>query len=249
MTFSLESYRALLETALDSGFSAAAFDGKPHRGRTMFLRHDVDYSLEMAVMLARVNAELGVAGTFFVLLRGHSYNALSPRSAERLSELTSLGQRIGLHARGTSEDRLAPDFAYMSSQVALDHVFSWHNPTPQLIEKHRDDDVVEGLVNVYSKHFLNDALYRSDSNLGKSYDELAAAFAGEHEMVHCLIHPFNWVGGGTTMLEVFENTWPFLIRECEQEARTNRVYSASFPEGMPESVLTEFSRRWREAAG
>jgi len=249
MTFSLESYRALLKSALDAGFTGTAFDTKPHHGRTLFLRHDVDYSLDMAVRLARVNAEVGLAGTFFVLLRGHSYNALSPRSAERLAELTSLGQHLGLHAPGTSEEHLAADFSYLSSQVGLDRVFSWHNPTPQVIERHRGDDAVEGLLNVYSRRFLDDALYRSDSNFGKSYEELAAAFDGERDTVHLLLHPINWVAGGGSMIDVFEHAWPYLLRECEAEARTNRVYAESFPDGMPQSLLTQFAREWREAAG
>jgi hypothetical protein len=46
---------------------------------------------------------------------------------------------------------------------------------------------------------------------------------------------------------VFEHAWPYLLRECELEARTNRVYSKSLPNGMPDSLLTEFARRWRES--
>jgi hypothetical protein len=249
MTFSLESYRALIKSALDAGFEPTPFDAASWPTRAMLLRHDVDYSLDMAVELARVNAELGVAGTFFILLRGHAYTALSPKSTERISELASLGQRLGLHAPATHEENLAADFAYVSSQIQLDRVFSWHNPTPQIIEKHRDRDSIDGLVNVYSKRFLDRALYRSDSNFGKTYEQLVEAFDGEREAVHLLAHPINWVAGGGSMIEVFEHAWPYLIRECEAEARTNRVYSERFPKGMPETILTDFSRLWREAAG
>jgi hypothetical protein len=215
----------------------------------LLLRHDIDYSLDMALRLARVNAELGVAGTFFVLLRGHAYNPLSKASMQRLNEIVSLGQHLGLHVPAGSEAGLASDFKYLASQLRLDPVFSWHNPTPQLIDAHRDREVVDGFTNVYSKRFLDDSRYCSDSNFGKSYDELTTAFKDGHTMVHLLIHPINWVAGGTSMLEVFEHAWPFLIRESEIEARTNRVYTASLPDGMPDSLLTEFSRRWREAAG
>ncbi len=249
MTFSLESYQALIKSALDAGFVPTVFDAESWPKRALLLRHDVDYSLDMAVKLGRVNAELGVAGTFFILLRGHAYNALSAKSIERMSELTSLGQRLGLHEPATQEVDLAADFAYFSSQAQLDPVFSWHNPTPQIIEKHRDRDSIDGLVNVYSKKFLDGALYRSDSNFGKTYEQLVEAFDGTRDAIHLLVHPINWVAGGGTMVEVFEHAWPYLMRECEAEARTNRVYGEHFPGGMPDALLTDFSRRWREAAG
>jgi hypothetical protein len=247
MTFSLDSYRDLIRTALGAGFSPTAFGADSKADRVLLLRHDVDYSLEMAVSLARVNAELGVTGTFFILLRGHSYNPLSATSLERVSELALLGQRLGLHVAGEKEDQIAADFEYLSSQVPLDPVFSWHNPTPQLLEKFRNHEVVEGLTNVYSKPFLDDALYCSDSNFGRTIDEMSEALSGKRPRVHLLLHPINWVAGGNSMLEVFEHAWPFLIRECELEARTNRVYSQNLPNGMPDSLLTEFSRRWRES--
>lgn len=249
MRFSLESYRALLRSALDGGYSPASFDRGSDRERCLFLRHDVDYSSQMALGLGRVNAELGVTGTFFVLLRGHAYNPLSRTSIERFSELASLGQRLGLHVAAGSEASLASDFEYLASQLPLDRVFSWHNPTAELIETYRQLEVVDGLTNVYSKRFLDEALYRSDSNFTNTYDELVAAFEGRARSVHLLIHPINWVAGGASMIEVFENAWPFLIRESELEAKTNRVYTAGLPQGMPDSMLAEFSRRWRESVG
>ena len=249
MRFSLDSYKTLIQSALHLGFSPAAFNGDPVEGRTLLLRHDVDYSLDMAVSLARVNAELGVTGTFFVLLRGHAYNLLSKTSLERLAELVSLGQRLGLHVPAGNETSLAADFEYLASQVPLDSVFSWHNPTTEVLEAYRDREVVAGLMNVYSRRFLDEARYCSDSNFGNSYEELAAAFEDDRRTVHLLVHPINWVAGGTSMVEVFENAWPFLIRECELEARTNRIYAAALPDGMPDSLLIEFSRHWRESVG
>lgn len=248
MRFSLDSYRSLIQTAKDAAYSSAGFNEKTHGDRSLLLRHDVDYSLAMAVSLGRVNAELGVAGTFFVLLRGNSYNALSKSSLDHLNELVSLGQRIGLHIPGSNEDRLATDFELLRSLVPVDQVFAWHNPTPALLDKYREHETVEGLTNVYSKRFLDEAFYCSDSNFGRSYEQLAAAFDGKRHAVQLLLHPINWVAGGASMIEVFEHAWPYLIRECELEARTNRVYAASFPQGMPDSLLVEFSRQWRKVA-
>ena len=205
MRFSLESYRALIRSALDAGFSPVPFTAEqPRHERSLLLRHDVDYSLEMAVQLARVNAELDVSGTFFILVRGHAYNPMSRASLARLAELLHLGQRLGLHVAGGEED-IPVDFMQLKSAFPVEEVFSWHNPQPEVLERYREHDIVNGLV--------------------------------------------NWVAGGDTMVEVFEHAWPYLIREAELEGRTNRVYAEHFPDGMPDSLLTEFARRWRQAAG
>src|SRR5260370_16644009 len=125
----------------------------------------------MAVSLARVNSELGVTGTFFILLPGHSYNPLSATSFERVSELVLLGQRLGLHVAGQKEDQIAADFEYLSSQFPLDPVFSWHNPSPEVLAKYRDQEGVDGLTNVYSTRFLHHPLYLSHSNSPTTFTE------------------------------------------------------------------------------
>jgi hypothetical protein len=246
--FSVDSYRRLLRTGLDAGFKSRLFTERPSPDRALLLRHDVDYSLDMALRLAALNADMGVIGTFFVLLRGHAYNPVSKASLERLDKMASFGQRLGLHVAGGSEDRIDSDFAFLSTQIPLDPVFSWHNPSPELIQANRVQEMVGGLTNVYSTRFLDDADYLSDSNFRNTFDQLAAGFAGSRSAVHLLLHPINWVAGGDSMSEVFEHAWPYLIRECELEARTNREYSAALPSGIPDSVLVEFSRLWREAA-
>jgi hypothetical protein len=250
VSFSLDSYRALLTAGLDAGYVTAGFTDPPTPGRTLLLRHDVDYSLDMALQLARVNAELGAGGTFFILLRGHAYNPLSSTSMVRLHDIVGLGQRLALHAAGPhAKDRLVADFEYLAGQLPLEPAFSWHNPTPEQIAADRNHDRVSGLVNVYSRPFLEEAEYLSDSNFRNSPEDLVAALQGALPVMHLLIHPINWVAGGASMLEVFARAWPYILRESEREARSNRVYASSLPDGMPESLLIEFSRRWREAAG
>jgi hypothetical protein len=236
-----------LRTALENGFAFRSFQDE-WTNHTLLLRHDVDYSLEMAVELARVNAELGVAGTFFILARGHAYNPMSRASVARIEELASLRQRLALHV-ASGDDNIARDFKHLSAQFPLEPVFSWHNPTPEMLEKHREREIIAGLTNVYSARFLDAALYRSDSNFGRSYSELASALDGQAETVHLLIHPINWVAGGDSMLDVFQHAWPYLIREAEQEARTNRVYATALPDGLPDTVLQKFAAEWRKAAG
>ena len=61
--FSLQHYRDLLEAARAGGYRFEAFDHDPVPG-DLFLRHDVDLSLEAAVTLAELEAEAGARATY-----------------------------------------------------------------------------------------------------------------------------------------------------------------------------------------
>ncbi len=56
--FDLDHYGELLEAAGYGGYRFASFDREPEPG-DLFLRHDVDLSLDAALRLAELEAEAG----------------------------------------------------------------------------------------------------------------------------------------------------------------------------------------------
>jgi hypothetical protein len=258
--FSLEAYRAVIETALGGGYRFTTFDTTgPARSGAVYLRHDVDYSLSMAVELARINADLGIRGSFMLLLRSATYNLLSPVSLAAARELIDLGQSIGFHAvvpkplprsRECLDERVRGDFLFVQRNLPqIEPVFSWHNPTPEVLELSSGEAVIGGLLNTYSAAFSRDIAYRSDSNMRNRPDELRTFFRSSGgESVQLLVHPLNWVAGGEAMDEVFAGMWRYVIREQEVELSANRWYAEVFPRGMPEWVVDAFAMAWRRAA-
>jgi hypothetical protein len=256
--YSLAAYERLLRLALEQGYRFAAFDEPPDAGAgTVLLRHDVDYSPTMAVAMAHVNAGVGVAGTFFLLLRGHVYNLLSPDALRQARCLLDLGQRVGVHV--ALPDRGLDDLAALEAFVIAEYrllrdqlpgvspVFSWHNPTAGILAQAGAWQPA-GLVNAYHRRFLTDRVYLSDSNFRNSCADFERALRAGHPALHLLFHPINWVAGGESMVEVFAGAWPHVVREREREFMTNRVYHELFPTGMPEAVLTAFADSWAQAA-
>ena len=255
MDYSIQAYRSIIERALAAGYEFAPFTAGVRAG-LLLLRHDVDYSLEMALELARVNAGLGVRGTFFVLLRSQVYNLLSSQSREAVAGIAALGQHVALHAAtrpggADAEADLAADFGFARRDVpSMSPVFSWHNPTPELLERHLAAETVAGLINAYARAYTRDITYLSDSNMRNSVEDFLAALGlPGRPALQLLFHPLNWVAGGRTMRDVFAGTWPYVVREREQEMRQNRAYSAMLPAGMPDSALRRFADEWRRAAG
>jgi hypothetical protein len=184
--FDLDHYRELLDAAEAGGYRWARFDAEPKPG-DLFLRHDVDLSLEAARTMARLERELGAHSTYFMLTESVFYNLDSALGRDTIAELRDLGHAVGLHAvhpRAARDDR-------------FDAVVAWHNPDPDYVH-----EPVSGMVNVMQAPWFTKGRYRSDSNQhwreGCPHDELRT---GAFEWLQLLVHPEIWVYPGATMGE------------------------------------------------
>jgi hypothetical protein len=259
-TYSRESYCHLLEVALKKGYQVLGFlDGEDVSGGRIYLRHDVHSSLGPALELAAINRSLGLRGTFFLLLRSQSYNLFSPWVLDSAQRLFAHGQRLAFHYVAPSvlpvgdEELVAmilQDFEIVRRQLPeAEPVFSWHNPTPELINRGLSLQV-PGLVNAYSTRFVKRMRYFSDSNMRHSVDEFETILSEEgHRALHLLFHPDHWIPGGASVVEILGATWQYIIRDAEREMRQNRVYQAVLADGMPDSVLQGFSQQWCRSTG
>ena len=75
--FSRRHYTELLHAAQNGGYRFVHFDKTPEPG-DLFLRHDVDLSLDAALEMAELEARLDVRATYFLMTQSVFYNLLSP---------------------------------------------------------------------------------------------------------------------------------------------------------------------------
>jgi hypothetical protein len=188
--FDLTHYRVLLDSARQGGYAFAVFDHDPQPGE-VFLRHDVDLSLEAALALAELEAEEEVQATYFLMTQSVFYNLASPPGEATVERFRALGHRVGLHAvwpRAEIDERFDP-------------VVAWHNPDPPYMS-----EPIDGVDNVMSPRFFDRERYRSDSNQrwrsGCPHEELAR---GAFDWLQLLTHPEIWVYEGSTMRETMES--------------------------------------------
>jgi hypothetical protein len=188
--FSLEHYRELLEAAGEGGYRWSAFGREPEPG-DLLLRHDVDLSLDAAIRMAELEAELGARATYFLMTQSVFYNLGSSEGRRALNRLRELEHGVGLHAVWPNlelDDRFDP-------------VVAWHNPDPDYMT-----EPIDGAVNVMQPPFFDPAHYRSDSNQqwrhGCPHEDLRAR---RFEWLQLLIHPEIWVYEGETMSDTMDS--------------------------------------------
>jgi hypothetical protein len=179
--FDLEHYREILDAARDGGYRYARFGTGPEPG-DLFLRHDVDLSLDAAVRMAELEAAAGASATYFLMTESVFYNLASAEGEAAIARLRELGHAVGLHAvhpRAALDDRFDP-------------VVAWHNPDPDYMSAS-----IPGAVNVMEERYFSPETYRSDSNQrwrsGCPHDELRR---GAFRWLQLLVHPEIWAYPG-----------------------------------------------------
>jgi hypothetical protein len=92
--FTLSAYRLLLLAILQAGYSIVTFedwcDNKVH-GRCVVLRHDVDLKANNSLVIAQIEAEMGIRASY--------YFRVVPQSniPSIIKEIANLGHEIGYH--------------------------------------------------------------------------------------------------------------------------------------------------------
>ena len=196
MNFTYRDYSALIGLLRENGYAFSSYVNYPGKGKCVILRHDIDYSLEQAVKLARIEKDLGVRSTYFVLLSSDFYNPASSSSYRYLHEILDLGHDIGLHFDETaySYERFGMEyFIRKEARILSDLIdvninsFSLHRPNHFSLET---EIRIPGLINSYGEEFFHGFKYLSDSRRRWREPVEEIIEKGEFEKLHILTHAF-----------------------------------------------------------
>lgn len=100
MEFTYTAYGGLLERLYERGYKFANYKNWSEYDRCVILRHDIDYTLDKAVRMAKMETSIiegEISATYFVLLTSDFYNVFSKRSLEKIKKIVECGHNIGLH--------------------------------------------------------------------------------------------------------------------------------------------------------
>lgn len=213
----------LLDQFLAAGYRFSAFEKAPE-ARTVFLRHDIDFSLDHALRCARVEQEMGIAATYFFMLSSNFYNLHSQRSRAIVDEIAALGHHVRLHYDPTAHRDLDEGFDLERRTferlfgVTLD-VVSLHRPRDFLDNPDRQ---LAGVTHTYQSCYFREMAYLSDSGGSFKYGHpLASPAFQERRPIHLLLHPIWWVSVGATPSEKLRKWQAELHELLDEETALN----------------------------
>jgi hypothetical protein len=237
--FTEKNYRKLLKIATKN-WVIADYSNIPWGHRFILWRHDLDFSLNRSLALAKIEQQEGLKATYFLNPHSEFYNLAELSQFLIIKEIVSLGHDLGLHYDATFHTVTSKtDLNCLVNKEAAfieelfnvkPTAFSFHNPQTEHLQFEADN--YGGLVNCYSKRFKSQVSYCSDSNGYWRFNRLQDVLAEAKEScLQVLTHPGWWqekpmpprqrvfraaVGRAEAILKVYD-------RYLEQHDRINHV--------------------------
>jgi hypothetical protein len=228
--FTLKTYEELLKYFKQShNFTLFKEYNQADEGKTILLRHDIDYSLKHAYEVAQLEANLGVKSTYFLLFSSPFYNMLDEENISLAKEIAKLGHEIGLHydvtvmLKGNSSNpRAIFDAEINLLSNLIDHPIksvAMHNPSISGKDIFRDSE----FINTYNDQFVKDMAYFSDSCMAWRNNFVEHLEQDNFpQKLQLLIHPILWTEKELNRTEKLDHFYQLRISETEAEINVSR---------------------------
>ena len=104
--FTLTTYEEILQVLHTNGYSFQTFQNffQQPNDKTVILRHDVDRYPENALLIARIEKEVGIKATYYFRVVKESYDE------DIIKQITKMGHEIGYHYENLSAVNNRKDF-------------------------------------------------------------------------------------------------------------------------------------------
>ena len=205
--FSYNDYREIIRIIQSTGRQASYREAKM-RDSFIIMRHDVEYSVDRAYALAKVESSMDFTSAWFFQWTNNSYNILSRRNKEMIRDMYERGHHIGLHfALNGLEDmqlvrsQIKKEVEILSEMFGFEITqFSIHRPSADVL---RENIKLPGIINAYQDDFFTFAekitgdtrlkvKYMSDANHIWRYGYPDQENITGYDKVQILTHPFAW---------------------------------------------------------
>ena len=202
MEFSSNNYSKIIKLA-SKKFKFIKFgENYDVNDKIVLWRHDIDFSPQRALVMAKQEADLGLSATYFVQVGSMYYNILEPEITKIIRQIHLLGHELGIHfdasvCEGNTlsvfEQRIKFETKILNQIIENDiNVFSLHNPTT-LQDINLDELKYFGLINASSPKLLETFKYCSDSNGYWRFETLEDLLLDNKiEKLYVLTHPVWW---------------------------------------------------------
>lgn len=200
--FTITNYEKIVQLAISKGFSFIKHNDvfKLER-KDVIWRHDVEFSPDVALKMAEIEANNGVQSTYFFQLHSEYYNLLERYFSDKLLKIKELGHEIGLHfdahyyninSEGELDRYITQDKQYFEYVFDLKlNTFSFHNTNSFILSCTKEK--YGGLINVYSDFLKMNYQYCTDSTGFWRFEVLEDVLNDPNvQHLHVLTHDAMW---------------------------------------------------------
>lgn len=190
-----ESYIYIIQTLIRAGFKMSLDWNSPSTNNKLLLRHDIDFSVEHAFRLAKIESNLDVRSTYFFMLTSNMYNLMSSRNCKLISDIRDMGHKIAIHFDPTVYENLQ---SFDLEKKVFEYIF---NVKIDIISIHRpgvflDNNNVKicGVSQTYHDKYFKKMKYISDSG-GRDIFKIVNELSPDKTIggLHLLVHPIWWI--------------------------------------------------------
>lgn len=208
---SYDVYRTILRDIKKSG-KYLDFSEAQNADKYIVLRHDIEFSIDRAFALSKVEDTEDIKSSWFVQLTNNAYNPFSKKNLDMLKDMISRGHHVGLHfhLNGLTDevsvrDGIRDELRFLSEMLGTNvDRFSMHRPVKEVYYYRIH---INGVINTYSPEFFTyaenvtpdtelDVKYLCDSKHRWNYGYPDLENFKSHKKIQLLIHPFSWTKEG-----------------------------------------------------
>lgn len=196
--------------------------------RCFLIRHDIDWDLNAALNMAKLEYSMGIKSTFFILVNTNNYNILSYENQNIIKEIENYGHEIGLHFDASfykiDFNLHAKKEALILNSILKNKVASiaLHNPS---ILKFKPK--FKNFNDAYSKEYFIPEYYLSDSCFSfrnKDPFEFIENFENS-PFQQILLHPLHYSkSGDLDYISKFEKIFIKQIKNFDKIQMQNHFY-------------------------
>ena len=207
--FTIQHYKEVLEYAKKKYVfqTFSEYDNSPKQSHVILLRHDIDYSIEKAFEMAKLESDLEIKSTYFVLLHGLFYNPYSSTNTIHLKKIIELGHEIGLHYDSTELSKEKFPYKKLKEEIKqleqiIDNkvlVVAQHNPTvsPKLRK------ISKEFLDARESKIFQTVPYISDS-VKNWRSGCMCNHIGKQKTLQILVHPIWWTKKPKTIEKILD---------------------------------------------
>jgi len=202
--WTLNDYSSSIKRYLEHGYKVSSFVNylTAQETKHLILRHDVDFALEPALKMGKIDADLGVTSSFFFRVHAKNYNLFSVQGLTTVDLLVNLGHEVALHLEEGIErighrDKWSNLDGQKETFEKLLGVnikgFAAHEPVRFGGFQTSNEAKVRWNLqyHAYEANYTNEMKYLSDSS-GRWRERPFHDYVNEYDKLQVLIHPLWW---------------------------------------------------------